>query len=233
MIKNIMITGEPHSGKSTLLAKIILNIPHKVGFVTKEIRNNQGRLGFEIETNRGVKTVFSHVDFKSPFKVSKYFVDIGSLETVIPELLKFNSDDILYLDEIGQMQLFSKKFEELVNKYLDSKNIVIVTLSKVYQNAFTDSIRKRNDTIIISLTENDRSENEIFIKEIIKKIKKAKRYVSEPERFKKDNVGVELKSEHGLRKLLLKDGALTCNCDFFNKYRICSHTIAAREMFKI
>lgn len=233
MRKNILITGVPHSGKSTLLAKIISNIPQRVGFVTKEIRNNQGRIGFEIETSGGEKAILSHIDFKGPFQVSKYFVDIENLEAKIPDLLKFKSDDILYLDEIGQMQLFSKKFEELVTSYLDSKNIVLATLSQVYQNAFTDSIRKRKDVIMINLTENDRLEKEAFVKELIKKIEKAKRYASEPERFKSENGIVELKSEHGLRKLLFKDGALSCDCDFFNKYQICSHAIAAQKIFKM
>jgi nucleoside-triphosphatase THEP1 len=51
MRKNILITGMPRSGKSTLLKNIISRIEDKVGFITHEIRKNGERTGFEIETN--------------------------------------------------------------------------------------------------------------------------------------------------------------------------------------
>ena len=46
MQKNILITGKPKSGKSTILEKVIFGIPDKVGFITKEIRANGQRTGF-------------------------------------------------------------------------------------------------------------------------------------------------------------------------------------------
>ena len=38
--KKILLTGMPRSGKSTLLKKIIENIPNKAGFITDEIKKN-------------------------------------------------------------------------------------------------------------------------------------------------------------------------------------------------
>ncbi len=233
MRKNILITGAPKSGKSTLLGKVISDIPNKTGFVTNEIRQGEGRVGFEIETSSGDKTVLSHIDFKTPFKVSKYFVDVLNLDKIIPKVSKFKENDILYLDEIGEMQLFSKNFEGLVLNYLDSKNIVLASLSQIYQNFFTDVIRKRKDIIIIELTENNRLEKEKFVRLLIKKIEKAQRYANEPERFFKNDDIIEVKSEHGLRKLILKDGVIFCNCDFYNEHKICSHTLAAEEIYKM
>ena len=39
----------PKSGKSTFLKKLISNFENKVGFVTNEIREDDEKIGFEIE----------------------------------------------------------------------------------------------------------------------------------------------------------------------------------------
>ncbi len=181
MQKNILITGKPKSGKSTLLRKLVIDIPNKVGFVTNEILGEQGRVGFEIETYAGHKTVLSHVDFETMQKVSKYGVDVKSFDSLLPEVFDFKSDDILYLDEIGQMQLFSEQFKELVLRYLDSENMCLATLSYVYESDFTESIKKRDDIILVEISAEDRQEKEEFVSQLLKKIEKAKRYISEPE----------------------------------------------------
>lgn len=48
---NILITGLPQSGKTTLLKTILTDFPQKTGFFTNEIRENGTRTGFEIETS--------------------------------------------------------------------------------------------------------------------------------------------------------------------------------------
>jgi len=231
MIKNILITGIPKSGKSTLLRKIISTLPNKVGFVTTEIRDDNGRVGFEIETHKAAKSVLAHINFNTPHQVSKYFVDIKNLEKILPQVLEFSANDILYLDEIGQMQLFSSDFEKLVEKYLDAENTLIATLSAVYQNSFTDSIRKRKDIYIVEISENDREKKGEFIKQLIRKIEKAKGYIAQPDRFIRNENSIELKSEHGTRILSKIEGNWTCNCDFFSNFEICSHVIAAQEIY--
>jgi len=102
MRKNIIITGEPKSGKSTLLKKLIADIPSGVGFVTNEMLGENGRVGFEIETYAKQKTILAHVDFETPNKVSKYFVNVNNLETILPSVSHFDNSNVLYLDEIGQ-----------------------------------------------------------------------------------------------------------------------------------
>ncbi len=49
---NILIVGLPKSGKTTLLKTILENYPKKTGFFTNEIRENDMRIGFEIETSK-------------------------------------------------------------------------------------------------------------------------------------------------------------------------------------
>ncbi len=230
MKKNILITGKPKSGKSTLLRKLIIPIHNKVGLIANEILGEQGRVGFEIETHIGDKAPLARVELETPHKVSKYFVDVDSLEFLIPKVSNFKDDDLLYLDEIGQMQLFSEKFKELVTKYLNASNTCIATISHVYEDDFTKSLKGRDDIILVEISAENREEKEIFISQLLKKIEKAKGYVSEPERFTIQGYLAELRSEHGVRKLVHIGGKWQCNCDFFKQYGICSHAIAMQEI---
>lgn len=167
MKKNILITGAPKSGKSTLLNKVIESVKNKVGFVTNEILGGNGRVGFEIETQLGNKKTLAHIDFKTQLKVSKYSVDIENLDDLIPEVSNFQEGDLLYLDEIGQMELYSEKFKELTLSYLNSNNICIATLSEIYQDTFTDAIRVREDILLVELTPENRDEKMKSIQSLI------------------------------------------------------------------
>jgi len=233
MRKNILITGMPRSGKSTLLKKIIQQFEHKIGFVTNEVRKDAERIGFEIETNTGEKFMLANVDFKTSFKVSKYFVDIENLDLMISKVENFEKNNFLFLDEIGQMELFSEKFKVLVEKYLVSPNTCIATLSKIYSDEFIEDIKKRNDIFLIEITEENRDEKEKYLEALLRKIAKAKRYVSEPDRFSINQHEVSIRTDHGTKILTKQEEGWICNCDFFQENKVCSHIIALEEYLKI
>ncbi len=233
MQKNILITGRPGSGKSTLVKKLIENIPQRVGFVTSEILEDEKRVGFEVETHQQLKATVAHVDFKTSARLSersKFFIDMSNLESLIPEVSEFRVDDFLYLDEIGQMQLLSHQFQQLVTRYLDSENTCLATLSSVFEDDFIKSIKERTDVIIVEISAETREETEKFVVQLLRKIEKAKQYISEPHRFTQKGSNIELESEHGTRTLSSIDDQWICDCDFFREYNICSHTIAVQEL---
>ncbi len=226
MKKNVLVTGLPRSGKSTLLRTVVADFENKVGFVTNEIREDNERTGFEIETNDGFKSTLASVNFKTDYKVSRYFVNVDNLDAIIPRVEQYNSSALLYLDEIGQMELFSARFKNLVEKYLDSPNICIATLSKVHSDTFTEWVRNRNDVIIVEINEENREARQGFVTLLLKKIEKAERYSAEPERFYMNQDGINLRTDHGVRRLKKSDEKWVCECDFFIENRICSHVIA-------
>ena len=185
MKKNLILTGEPNVGKSTLLLKIIEKIEtftaragicHSI--LTREIRSGETRVGFKMYEN-----IIAHVDSKSDVRVSRYGVNIEAINYIVStdELLRGKDvARILCLDEIGEMQLKSELFKKLAKKYLDSRNVCVATLSDVYHSKFTDAIRKRDDIEIIKVTKENREElaetlptliNEYFTEEILIKIK--------------------------------------------------------------
>ncbi len=156
MAQKIFLTGLPRSGKTTLLHRLIDPVAQKTGFLTDEIRENGERVGFKVVTSHGEESVLADVSTPSPFKVSRYYVHPSSLETVIEPLFAFGRSDLLYLDEIGQMELFSSKFKELVEAYLDSDQPLIATISKIYSDAFTEALLRRNDVTVFEITPENR-----------------------------------------------------------------------------
>lgn len=230
MIKNILITGIPGCGKSTLLREIVSGIEMKKGFVTNEILANGERVGFNVETSGGVTGILAGVSIKSEKKVSKYFVDVPGFEKVIEELFDFKENDFLYIDEIGKMELFSVEFKRLVEKYFNSGNICVATITKVYDDAFTRKIKKRDDVYLVEINAENRGVKREFVRKLIGKIERARKYAVERERFKIDGAKAELRSEHGTRKMILKRRKWECDCDFFGENGICSHVIAVEEV---
>jgi nucleoside-triphosphatase len=167
MIKNIFITGKPGCGKTTLIKEILKELKLKAGgFFTQEIREKGVRKGFEIISLNGKKGILAHQNIKSPYKVSKYRVNIRDLEEIgvksILEGLKENK--LIVIDEIGKMELYSEKFKRAVENALNSKNKVLGTI-KMTRDSFTDKIRKREDTKIFYLKRENkkRIKNEIKI----------------------------------------------------------------------
>lgn len=229
---NIIITGPPKSGKSTLLDNTLKPYVNRVGFLTKEIRNEHGRTGFKIITHQGVEFRLADMQSKTSYSVGKFFVDISALQSAIAQVSIFSPEDVLYLDEIGHMQLFSDGFKELVEKYFNSENIVLSTLTSVYEDEFTQSIRSRDDVYIVEISEENRENKMQFVQRLMQKAEKAKKYISGPERFKRSGSIITLTSEHGTRTLTKRQNGWTCSCDFFVQHAICSHTIAVREIVK-
>lgn len=158
----------PRSGKTALLKKIISNYKNKVGFVTNELRENGERTGFEIQTYANRKIILASTDFLSDYKVSKYFVNVKNLDLILNDVQSFKKNDLLYLDEIGQMELFSEKFKQTVLYYLNSENTCILTISKIFSNPFIEEIKKRNDVVLIEITEENRLDKQLLIEIYLK-----------------------------------------------------------------
>lgn len=224
-----MITGLPHSGKSTLLKGVISGLPHKVGFTTEEILRDGVRCGFAIENHRGKTSVLASVDLDTPFKVSRYCVDIEGFESMLPKVSDFENQDVLYLDEIGQMELFSTRFRRLVEKYLNAPNVCLATLSKVFNDEFIEQVKRRPDVILVEIHENNRESKRALVEALLGKIAKAERYASEPQRFAATPKGLDVSTDHGIRHLTHEGARWNCDCEFFRLHDVCSHALATEQ----
>jgi nucleoside-triphosphatase len=168
--KNILITGNPGVGKTTLIRNIIskLNVPAG-GFYTSEVRDVGGkRWGFKITSLDGIEGIMASTDIVSKYKISRYWIDVEAIDrvgvTAIREAIKHS--DLIVIDEIGRMELFSKKFQDAAMEALDSSKIVFGAIT-AKDIAFTKKVKERQDTKIITLTRQNFTEIETYLERLL------------------------------------------------------------------
>jgi len=173
MSTHLLITGKPGVGKTTLIKKVGVKLREAkpnwyiAGFYTNEIRQNGLRIGFDIHTfdgQRGILARSNEPQFKSKLRVGKYSVNLTDLDKLVVPLL-YKSSDILVVDELGKMELFSSRFRKAVLFAFDNQPRILATLPS-YKNPFLVSIRNRPDVHIWELTRSNQGQ---ILKEIIEK----------------------------------------------------------------
>lgn len=130
---NFFVTGMPKSGKTTLLRKIVDELKGRGlkvgGFLSPEERHHGTRTAFRVrDIATGKEGLLAAVDADGP-KVSKYHVDVKSFEAIAALSLDgFESCDVIVVDEIGWMELKSRKFASVLDEILDSDTPLIASL---------------------------------------------------------------------------------------------------------
>jgi len=149
-----LITGTPGVGKTTLIKNILAKLPPQssTGFYTSEIRLGGVRQGFELQALGGDRQILAHVKLSSPWRVGKYRVDVPGLDRFLDhrDLLKHNAD-VIVIDEIGKMELFSTKFQDLVHQLLTSKRQVLATIA-MQGSGFINRVKQMPQVKIFQLT---------------------------------------------------------------------------------
>ncbi len=139
---NIFVTGNPRSGKSTLIQRLLNEISdEKVsGFVTPEIKINDVRQGFKIiDLASEEEEILASLNIKHGPSVSKYKVNVEGIDSIMDKFLEnYESSEIVIIDEIGMMEFYSKKFRETVRMVLSSNKKVVATLSKKFVKEYED-----------------------------------------------------------------------------------------------
>jgi nucleoside-triphosphatase len=138
-----LVSGLPGSGKSTLILKLIDFLKEKNikvgGIVSPEVRKENVRIGFKVVDLLTLKEkLFASVNYKTNYKVGKYCVDVKLFEEIAIPALEIAEREckVIAIDEIGKMELFSKKFEEKVKEILSSNKIVIAAVHRNYLNEY-------------------------------------------------------------------------------------------------
>jgi nucleoside-triphosphatase len=158
VIKNLLITGLPGVGKTTLVKKLTeaLKSLYPVGFYTEEIRERGERKGFEIISLEGKKGLLSHKEIRSPYQVGHYKVDIQSFEDFLVSISFFNpSTRLIIIDEIGKMECLSDRFKKLLKESLDSEKWVIATLA-LKGTGLIAEVKRRKDIKLFEITKKNR-----------------------------------------------------------------------------
>jgi nucleoside-triphosphatase len=160
MKQALLLTGVPGSGKTSLLKEVLAQVPASAGgFYTEEIRINGVRHGFKIVTLDGQSATLAHVDTKSPYRVSKYGVDLAALEQVAVLAIRkaIQECDVVVIDEIGKMELFSPSFREAVLEAIASGKRVLGTIM-LKPHPWADKIKQHPRVNVVPVTRTNRSQ---------------------------------------------------------------------------
>ncbi len=138
------MTGKPGVGKTTIVKAVIDRAGERVGgFYTEEIRAKGKREGFLIRTIRGESGVLAHVSYSGSFRVGRYGVDVDLFERIVIPCLEsaLERAELIIIDEIGKMELFSRRFRHLVERVLASDRMVLGVIHQG-NDPFTRKIRE-------------------------------------------------------------------------------------------
>jgi len=160
MKRALLLTGKPGMGKTALIKEALASTKVKGGgFYTEEIRTGGIRQGFRIITVDGQEVIFAHVSISSPYQVSKYRVDVDSLNRVgVSVLLRaLRESDLIVIDEIGKMELLSAQFREAVTQAISSGKKVLGTII-LNPHHFADEIKRHPEVETLLVTRDNRTE---------------------------------------------------------------------------
>jgi nucleoside-triphosphatase len=156
--KNLLVTGLPGTGKTTLIRKVLERLPVEVaasGFFTAEIRESGERVGFTINTLDGRSGVLSHIRIAGDARVGRYGVDVQGFEGLVLPLLEAGRAGFYVIDEIGKMECFSQAFCASVKILLDSTTPVLGTVA-LKGGGFIAEVKARDDVALFDVTVKNR-----------------------------------------------------------------------------
>ncbi|MEM2933382.1 MAG: NTPase [Methanocellales archaeon] len=160
----IAITGRPGIGKSTLCKKVISSISKKAGgMISGDIRVGRQRVGFEIvDIATGKKGILAHVNQKEGPIVGKYKVNLRDLNEVGVEAIKNALNcDLIVIDEIAPMELYSKDFLLAVETALQSNKSMLVTFHQRSTHPLIQRIRSTFEVYVLNEHNRDSLAREI------------------------------------------------------------------------
>jgi nucleoside-triphosphatase len=124
-----LLTGDPGSGKTTVVSKIILKAKSSSytvgGVLTREMRRQGERKGFLlIDISSEESSILATTERVPGPRVGKYHVNLKTLATLAPKALEHAGakSDLVVCDEVGPMELFSPEFRRAVSEAIIGSN---------------------------------------------------------------------------------------------------------------
>jgi nucleoside-triphosphatase len=157
--KNLLLTGPPRCGKTTVLERVAeqLGELRMAGFVTRELREQGQRVGFEAIGLGGRRIILAHVRFRSRVSVGRYGVEPNRLIPLINEEMvrPLETVDAYLIDEIGKMECHCPQFIDAVSRLLEGSIPVVATIA-LRGGDFIAEVKDRRDVQIVEVTRANR-----------------------------------------------------------------------------
>jgi nucleoside-triphosphatase len=166
----ILLTGRPGCGKTTVIKRVVAQLACTVGgFYTEEIRSEGVRRGFRMVTFDGHVGILAHESIGGPPRVGKYGVDLESLEKVGVASVQraLETADLIVIDEVGPMEMFSEAFCQTVLAALESDKPVLGTVV-LRSKPFSDRLKARSDVRVIEVLPGNREALVVRVVEMLR-----------------------------------------------------------------
>ncbi len=151
----ILLTGLPGVGKTTVLIKTVEGLRARGitvgGMISNEIRENGIRVGFEIsDLTTGKRGWLAHVNQGSGPKVGRYNINLEGLDKIGKEAIDdaIEKCEIVAVDEIGPMELYSHNFKLSAERALESKKFVLAVIHSKSKDPLIAMAKQRSDSEI-------------------------------------------------------------------------------------
>ena len=159
-MKHLLIVGRPGIGKTTLIKHLAQPLRQRPidGFITEELREHEQRMGFWLSPLDGRQVLLAHRRMETGFRVGPYKVNVSVLEDVaVPVIRRAMAQALLlFLDELGKMELCSKLFEQAVQEAFDRGPSIVATAG-LAPIPFLTALKRRKDVELVPLSSVNRS----------------------------------------------------------------------------
>ncbi len=156
------VTGRPGIGKTTLALKVSDTLKkHGVkvdGMYTVEVREGGVRMGFKVVRISGGEGTLAWKGLGGGPRVGRYTVNLRDLEEVgVRGILEgVEKADFIVVDEVGPMELYSRRFREAVERLLDSSKPALITVHYRSRDPLVLEVKRRAGGNLIILDEGNR-----------------------------------------------------------------------------
>lgn len=159
----LFLTGNPGVGKTTVLLRIVEALKaegYRIGgMLSQEVRTGGERVGFEIlDLNSGKRGWLAQVNQKNGPRIGRYCVNLEDLENIGAKAIMdaVKDSDVVAVDELGPMELFSDKFREAVRKAVESDKLVAGVVHWKAKDKLVEEVKSREDAELFTVTSENR-----------------------------------------------------------------------------
>ena len=173
------LTGRPGCGKTTAILKIVKELRDRNvkvdGMYTTEVRVAGRRVGFMVKRIGGGEGILAHVNLRDGPRLGKYRVNLADLERIgVSAILDgMRNADLIVVDEVGPMELFSQRFRDAIERLLNSDKHAILTVHYRSRDKLAMKVRRLAGDNLITLNEMNRNEiPRIIVNRILEALRK-------------------------------------------------------------
>ena len=165
MANNWFLTGQPGVGKSTIIYQLANQLEAEGlrpgGLVSPEIRDSGSRAGFHVrDLLTGRTEVMAHKQGESPMRVGQYKVMAHNIDAICSEAFPyaFQQADVILVDEIGPMELYSQGFKHFVKQAVEQPVPLLAAIHQKARASFIRELKKQSRAEPWQVTETNRDE---------------------------------------------------------------------------